>query len=34
MGTMFFGIVLMAAGGFILLAGVAIWIALMLGDQS
>lgn len=34
MMTMFFGIVLMAAGGLVLLAGVAIWIALMLGEQS
>lgn len=33
MTLMFLGVVLIAAGGLVLLAGMAIWITLMVGDE-
>lgn len=34
MTLMFMGIVLIAGGGLVLLAGMAIWIALLMGDKN
>lgn len=34
MTLMFMGIVLIAGGGLVFLAGMAIWIALMVGDRN
>ncbi len=33
MTLMFLGVVLIAAGGLVLLIGMAIWITLMMGDE-
>lgn len=33
MALMFFGIVLIAGGGIVLLLGMAIWLSMMVGDE-
>lgn len=33
MTLMFFGIVLISAGGLVLLLGMAIWLSMMVGDE-